>query len=83
MGNAEALNVVQPDLITGGEALAEMLTINSNLKKLDVRVCVFRYYIVCLCVSGVLIEFRKLLCHMSHQSHSYLSSLSLCLLAHV
>lgn len=35
IGNKESLNVVQPDLITGGEALAEMLVVNNSLTKLD------------------------------------------------
>ncbi|CAK4725240.1 unnamed protein product [Aphanomyces euteiches] len=35
IGSNEALNVVQPDLTTGGEALAEMLTANNHLTSLN------------------------------------------------
>ncbi|OQR86100.1 hypothetical protein ACHHYP_10970 [Achlya hypogyna] len=35
IGTSEALNVVKPDLTTGGEALADMLAANSHLTKLD------------------------------------------------
>ncbi|KAF0719347.1 Aste57867_1107 [Aphanomyces stellatus] len=35
IGTNEALNVVQPDLTTGGEALAEMLTVNGHLTVLN------------------------------------------------
>ncbi|KAG9399729.1 NLR, CARD domain-containing protein 3 [Aphanomyces cochlioides] len=35
IGSNEALNVVQPDLTTGGEALAEMLTTNNHLTSLN------------------------------------------------
>ncbi|OQR84608.1 hypothetical protein THRCLA_10811, partial [Thraustotheca clavata] len=35
IGTSEALNVVQPDLTTGGEALADMLAANSHLTHLD------------------------------------------------
>ena len=35
LGNSESLNIVQPDLLTGGEAIAEMLTVNNTLTKLD------------------------------------------------
>lgn len=35
IGNAENLNIVQPDLVTGGEAIAEMLLVNNTLTKLD------------------------------------------------
>ncbi|ETW04644.1 hypothetical protein, variant 1 [Aphanomyces invadans] len=35
IGNAEMMNVVKPDMITGGEAIAEMLCNNSFLTKLD------------------------------------------------
>ncbi|ETV66959.1 hypothetical protein, variant 2 [Aphanomyces astaci] len=35
IGSNEALNVVQPDLVTGGEALAEMLATNGHLTVLN------------------------------------------------
>lgn len=35
IGQAELLNVVYPDLVTGGEALGEMLKVNTTLIKLD------------------------------------------------
>ncbi|RHY89590.1 hypothetical protein DYB35_004904 [Aphanomyces astaci] len=35
IGSAEMMNVVKPDMITGGEAIAEMLCNNSFLTKLD------------------------------------------------
>ncbi|OQS04567.1 hypothetical protein THRCLA_03203 [Thraustotheca clavata] len=35
IGKSEMLNVVQPDLITGGEAIANMLCNNNRLTKLD------------------------------------------------
>ncbi|EQC34531.1 hypothetical protein SDRG_07859 [Saprolegnia diclina VS20] len=35
IGKSEMLNVVQPDLITGGEAIASMLCNNNRLTKLD------------------------------------------------
>ncbi|KAF0686324.1 Aste57867_21863 [Aphanomyces stellatus] len=35
IGSAEMMNVVQPDLVTGGEAIAEMLCNNGFLTKLD------------------------------------------------
>ena len=35
IGNNEMLNSVQPDFKTGGEAVAEMLLINSTLTELD------------------------------------------------
>ncbi|GLD96601.1 hypothetical protein PINS_up005284 [Pythium insidiosum] len=35
IGNTENLNVVQPSIVTGGEALATMLSINSTLTSLD------------------------------------------------
>ncbi|RYH11471.1 hypothetical protein EON65_38750 [archaeon] len=35
IGQAEMLNVVYPDLITGGEALGDMLKVNTTLLKLD------------------------------------------------
>ena len=36
IGEKEQLNVVMPELITGGEAIAEMITINQTLTHLDV-----------------------------------------------
>jgi Ran GTPase-activating protein (RanGAP) involved in mRNA processing and transport len=36
IGAAEQLNAVHPDLVTGGEAIAEMLQMNKTLKLLDV-----------------------------------------------
>jgi Leucine-rich repeat (LRR) protein len=35
IGRAEELNIVQPDLITGGEAIAEMLEVNDKITSLD------------------------------------------------
>jgi hypothetical protein len=32
IGSSESLNVVQPDIVTGGEAIAECLTVNMTLK---------------------------------------------------
>jgi hypothetical protein len=34
-GKSELLNVLHPDLITGGEAIGEMLRTNTTLTKLD------------------------------------------------
>ena len=36
VGDQELLNVVNPDLVTGGEAIASMLLANKTLKALDV-----------------------------------------------
>lgn len=36
IGSAEMLNVVNPDLVTGGEAIADMLQMNKTLQYLDV-----------------------------------------------
>ena len=36
IGSAEMLNVVNPDLVTGGEAIADMLQMNKTLEYLDV-----------------------------------------------
>ena len=36
LGEKEQLNVVMPELLTGGEAIADMLTVNSTLTELDV-----------------------------------------------
>ena len=37
IGEMEQLNVVMPDLITGGEALGSLLVGNSTLTELDLR----------------------------------------------
>ncbi|EQC29770.1 hypothetical protein SDRG_12541 [Saprolegnia diclina VS20] len=42
IGTSEALNAVQPDLVTGGEALADMLAANNHLTKLDLSWNVLR-----------------------------------------
>ena len=36
IGKDELLNVINPDLTTGGEAIARMLTINKTLRSLDI-----------------------------------------------
>jgi hypothetical protein len=43
IGTSESLNAVQPDLVTGGEAIADMLTENCTLLTLDVAWNSIRY----------------------------------------
>lgn len=68
IGEAEALNFVQPDFKTGGEAVGEMLNINLNICRLDLSWNSIRLESACTLAESLKLNYNLVYLNLSYNA---------------